>query len=270
MYDVRKNESVQQPCCQLKCSFCNICIHMMSCTCMDAVIQATLCKHVHFIHQQQMSNTIMVAPSTSTATESAPETEELLNSCVSHTDTNVEQMKERLHAKVTTLAGKLQQVQSLDILKDAEKAVDKLLKFVDIEPSPQSLPQTNRTPGNKKMTVQRPVKPFHSTVRPRKKKTTRLAKPSQSERSKIVSNLLAGRRIHGGGTSREGAPGFRSKTRAKTTNPSFSESVLRRRNLKFRRVKIDPAATLRRKITYRSSGGKAFSWAPMYRRLASK
>ena len=50
------------------------------------LIQATLHKHAYFIHQQQISNITTVA--TSTTTESASDTEELVHS-VSHTDTNV-------------------------------------------------------------------------------------------------------------------------------------------------------------------------------------
>ena len=36
--------------CQLYCSMCKACIHMYSCTCMDATIHNTVCKHAHFLH----------------------------------------------------------------------------------------------------------------------------------------------------------------------------------------------------------------------------
>lgn len=43
---VKKNSSI---CCELKCKFCNICIHMYECSCMDYNIKATICKHIHYL-----------------------------------------------------------------------------------------------------------------------------------------------------------------------------------------------------------------------------
>ena len=33
--------------CKLRCSSCNACIHMYSCTCVDSAIHTTVCKHIH-------------------------------------------------------------------------------------------------------------------------------------------------------------------------------------------------------------------------------
>lgn len=38
--------------CHLKCTSCNACIHMYTCTCTDHVVHYTVCKHAHFIHLQ--------------------------------------------------------------------------------------------------------------------------------------------------------------------------------------------------------------------------
>ena len=35
--------------CKLRCSMCAVCIHLFSCTCMDSIIHATVCKHVHLV-----------------------------------------------------------------------------------------------------------------------------------------------------------------------------------------------------------------------------
>ena len=35
--------------CPLRCSTCNTCFHMYTCTCLDATIHCTVCKHVHMI-----------------------------------------------------------------------------------------------------------------------------------------------------------------------------------------------------------------------------
>uniref|UniRef100_A0A1X7UJ23 SWIM-type domain-containing protein n=1 Tax=Amphimedon queenslandica TaxID=400682 RepID=A0A1X7UJ23_AMPQE len=38
----------------LRCHECNICTHMLSCNCMDAVMHFTICKHIHLVcmHRQ--------------------------------------------------------------------------------------------------------------------------------------------------------------------------------------------------------------------------
>jgi len=37
--------------CSISCADCHICIHMFSCNCPDALIRATICKHVHLLVQ---------------------------------------------------------------------------------------------------------------------------------------------------------------------------------------------------------------------------
>ena len=38
--------------CKVTCRKCQICPHMYSCNCLDAVIHTTVCKHAHFVHMQ--------------------------------------------------------------------------------------------------------------------------------------------------------------------------------------------------------------------------
>lgn len=40
---------LDRKCCQIECSFCNICIHMYICSCPDFFIRSTICKHIHFL-----------------------------------------------------------------------------------------------------------------------------------------------------------------------------------------------------------------------------
>ena len=35
--------------CRLRCSTCKVCVHLYSCTCMDSMLHATVCKHVHLV-----------------------------------------------------------------------------------------------------------------------------------------------------------------------------------------------------------------------------
>ena len=36
--------------CKLRCKSCSGCVHMYSCTCLDASLHATVCKHMHLVH----------------------------------------------------------------------------------------------------------------------------------------------------------------------------------------------------------------------------
>ena len=35
--------------CHIQCDDCRICVHMYTCNCMDALIQSTICKHIHLV-----------------------------------------------------------------------------------------------------------------------------------------------------------------------------------------------------------------------------
>ena len=39
--------------CKLRCEKCNVCVHTYSCTCLDATLHYTVCKHVHLVHMHR-------------------------------------------------------------------------------------------------------------------------------------------------------------------------------------------------------------------------
>ena len=41
--------------CKLKCSHCDACTHMYTCTCMDSIVHTTVCKHMHLLHMELSS-----------------------------------------------------------------------------------------------------------------------------------------------------------------------------------------------------------------------
>ena len=61
VYTMEKRKD--QCCCKLRCSTCDICIHMYSCTCMDATLHSTICKHVHLLKTSLTTGKICVANS---------------------------------------------------------------------------------------------------------------------------------------------------------------------------------------------------------------
>ena len=47
-------QRLKQECdCSLRCSMCYACIHMYSCTCLDATLHSTVCKHIHLLCMQK-------------------------------------------------------------------------------------------------------------------------------------------------------------------------------------------------------------------------
>ena len=48
--------SLSQCSCQMKCIQCNICVHMYTCTCLDATLHTTVCKHIHAVCMSQMQH----------------------------------------------------------------------------------------------------------------------------------------------------------------------------------------------------------------------
>ena len=40
--------------CKLTCGHCKACVHMYACTCMDSLIHATVCKHCHIAHMENI------------------------------------------------------------------------------------------------------------------------------------------------------------------------------------------------------------------------
>ena len=42
--------------CSMLCPECNICIHMFTCNCADALIRTTICKHIHLVARYTLAN----------------------------------------------------------------------------------------------------------------------------------------------------------------------------------------------------------------------
>ena len=52
--------------CSLRCRYCSVCIHEYTCTCLDSLIHATICKHIHLL--RRFLNKIQTEPQPLTIT----------------------------------------------------------------------------------------------------------------------------------------------------------------------------------------------------------
>lgn len=63
-YIVQKNKSsCNISNCELKCSRCEICVHIYKCSCMDNVIKFNICKHIHAVSSYGQINDLPIASS---------------------------------------------------------------------------------------------------------------------------------------------------------------------------------------------------------------
>ena len=54
--------------CKQRCTSCHACVHMYTCTCMDATLHATICKHVHLVRLTTTSDTSTINTTADTST----------------------------------------------------------------------------------------------------------------------------------------------------------------------------------------------------------
>ena len=175
--------------CQLRCSTCKVCIHLYSCTCMDATLHATVCKHVHLVKMTTGTPT-----ETPTNTHLSPNTQTKLDYFSNLLDVDV---KEREVAKLRQLL--LHKVNNLNILLkncdhvDALKAAEKNITSAIIALKSLAHIDTNTT-----LTVKRKIAPnqnsekqprFFSTKKKRKVTRLKMNKPSQQEIDMTLSHL---------------------------------------------------------------------------------
>ena len=59
MYLVKRN--LHDCNCKVRCSACDVCVHMYTCSCVDNAIHNTACKHIHIVHMRFKPSTVTVS-----------------------------------------------------------------------------------------------------------------------------------------------------------------------------------------------------------------
>ena len=198
VYTVRKetNKCIQN--CQLQCKDCKICIHIFSCTCMDAILNYTICKHVHFVaSENKLENSSTPAADTTLTSKDL-----LLNEAqTSLLKTTVPQHKEkiiqtRLQHKLLMMTSMLKSVTNMDVLLSVEKNVSAAMSLLNVSNTivnDAPLLPKHYNPPNKHITPQRG---FFSTKKRTSKPHKRIAKPSLGEKNDIKEALALQRPIY--------------------------------------------------------------------------
>ena len=160
--------------CHLRCSKCRVCPHAYSCSCLDATLHATVCKHVHLVHMTQRARTVPVPDS---------DTQSMDFSSYFHSQPG------SVHSIIgvrTTLLGKLNELQVLisncnqiDALQSSKQhitAAITLIRALERATVPQ-LPAKRKMPPNSNHPVQAR---FFSTKK-KKLSASTISKPTISQ-----------------------------------------------------------------------------------------
>ena len=125
-YIVEKEKDECEANCGLKCQDCNVCVHMYCCNCNDALIDHTICKHIHLIAS---TNCFPVSKDSTKASTDHDDYDPLFVAL--HTDvcdvSDVLHVKNDIIDKLSSLSTQVQQCDSLSALS----AVESLIKTAD-------------------------------------------------------------------------------------------------------------------------------------------
>ncbi len=174
--------------CSITCKDCNICIHMYSCSCPDAVIRATICKHIHLVVQSLNNNTTQTQ-SASCSSNDRIQDQHLLQRLKQCGTGSVSKCRDEVQKSLMIISGYIPHVTDKDTLHQVQSYLTSAINIIKANQSSSvaTLPAVKHQPPNKKIT---PQKAFFSTKRKRKSGNIRMARPTLLEKKNICTALL--------------------------------------------------------------------------------
>ena len=138
--------------CKLRCSSCEVCVHMYSCTCMDSTLHKTVCKHVHLVTMTTTTTTTTdkVCDSTSMAATSLEYFSNLLKDKVK--DSQLSTLRQQVLNKLDVMAVHVRECQSKDALKTSIKHITSALMTIKAIESTSEPQPTLPLKGNSLLT----------------------------------------------------------------------------------------------------------------------
>lgn len=139
-------QSVAESCqCQLRCSACNVCPHLYTCSCLDSTIHATACKHVHLIHmkfntltstKQQASDNLKLTNNSQTDMnhcDNPIDSTAYYTSLLTQSGTsNLNRSRDKLQLKLNELQVLISKCDELNALKSANTHVQAALSIMKL------------------------------------------------------------------------------------------------------------------------------------------
>ena len=179
--------------CKLSCTACKACVHQYSCSCLDATIHTTVCKHIHLVH-------MMFNSKNSTLQLDTDEQEQMSTDDFAkyfhHRGTialQLPQLKESVQCKMNELQILIQECTDSDALNTVSKHLQNAITVV------KAMQQQSQTEA-KVLPIKRHYAPnanhekqlrFFSTKRKRTSTTSGLGKPTLEESKQCKSKLTS-------------------------------------------------------------------------------
>ena len=167
--------------CKLRCSTCGTCVHMYTCSCIDASLHATVCKHVHAISM------LSVKPIANSPNATGIDEIKYFTTILNDTQQSnqLERMRKQLFDKIHEITVLVSNCPSMDALKASSAHLTSAIVAIKaVERSAElqvdTLNRKRKIPPNKKMEKQHR---FFSTKKQKlsHRKSNKLSKPSHIE-----------------------------------------------------------------------------------------
>lgn len=189
-------------CCNIVCSYCNICIHQYTCSCADYFIKSTICKHIHYVILN-----IDIAPKHNSSDTSTANEEKINFMSALAKQTAVKQTNYSIiKAEVSNTFSALQTANYEDMDDDVRSQIHVNLKNLNglVNLSSKKIAKDTFKNIEPCKSANKNIEPqlrFHSTQRKRKVNPNHNKNPTKEEVEKI-NNLLSGHDLY---TSRDSA-----------------------------------------------------------------
>ena len=196
--------------CSTLCAECEICVHMFLCSCPDALIKSSICKHIHLVGRLRLNlitkmdladdsdsdpPELSLPEADGSLDSGSPGESILLNTLQDKTQlSEASAVKNDVHTSILSLAGYIHNIDDVGILKEIKTRVMSTVNFIrannQIRPS---FPKTNLQPATTHIDKQRS---FFSTKKKRKV-SVRIRKPTVVEKKSISKALETHSRLYG-------------------------------------------------------------------------
>ena len=139
--------------CKLTCTNCHACVHTYTCTCMDATLHATVCKHVHLV-RLSMTSTIEDHASSTSGTCSNVEYFSSLLKDTKSADIELPALRQQVQHQIDELITLVNSCQHAESLKASTQHLTSAITVIkalehNAKSDPPALPQKRQYSANK-------------------------------------------------------------------------------------------------------------------------
>ena len=167
--------------CEIRCYDCDICVHIYTCNCADALIRYTICKHIHLVARV---TTDIVKPGENSDETPQHSSENLLQTIQDKNVCDIATLRNDLQTSLSGLSWQINMINDIETLRCIRKYINSAANLIKLKVNP--LVPTNKHPVNIHIERQRS---FFSTKRKREKPCVRLRKPTDKEKEDICTTL---------------------------------------------------------------------------------